>query len=98
MHGDEIGKTRPCVVLSGASVGRLQLRIIVPVTDWKDNYSRYLWMTRLEPDAQNGLIKTSAADAFQVRSVSLVRFVERVGTLSEERIHRIVSALNICTR
>lgn len=34
--GDEIGKTRPCVVLSNADVGILALRIIVPLTDWKE--------------------------------------------------------------
>ena len=30
----EFAKTRPAVVVSADSVGRLPLRIVVPVTDW----------------------------------------------------------------
>jgi mRNA interferase MazF len=97
-RGDEMGKTRPVVVLNGTDMGRLALRIVVPITDWKDRYIAYLWMTRLEPDAANGLTKTSAADAFQVRSVSLARFQEYVGVLPNERVDRIWKSLTICTR
>ena len=96
--GDEIGKTRPCVVLSGPTVGRLALRIVVPITDWKPAYNNYVWMTSLIPDADNGLDKLSAADAFQVRSVSLRRFVERVGILSDERLKRIERVVGVCIR
>ena len=97
-RGDEIAKTRPCVVLSRARTGRLNLHIVVPVTDWKDRYADYFWMSRLEPSAENGLTKTSAADVFQVRSVSAERFVERIGVLPDERVERIVTALGICVR
>jgi mRNA interferase MazF len=97
-QGDEISKIRPCIVLSGAAAGRLNLRIVVPVTDWKEAYQGYFWMTRLEPDEQNGLNKTSAADAFQVRSVSLTRFVSQVGVTTDERVERIVKAVALCLR
>ena len=97
-QGDEMGKTRPCIVLSSASAGRLNLRIIVPITDWKDQYASYFWMTRLEPDENNGLTKPSAADAFQVRSASLTRFVSYVGTITDERLERIVKAVGLCMR
>ena len=96
--GDEISKIRPCIVLSSASAGRLNLRIVVPVTDWKEHYADYFWMTRLEPDESNGLNKTSGADAFQVRSVSLTRFVSRVGTVTDERVEHIVKAVALCMR
>jgi mRNA interferase MazF len=97
-QGDEISKIRPCVVLSGASAGRLNLRIVVPVTDWKERYAGYFWMTRLDPNETNGLGKTSAADAFQVRSLSLTRFVSHVGTIADERVERIVKAVALCMR
>ena len=97
-QGDEIGKTRPCVILSGASAGRLNLRIVVPITDWKDHYANYFWMPRLEPDVNNGLTKPSAADAFQVRSASVTRFVSYVGTITDERLDRIVKAVALCMR
>ncbi|MGI9069316.1 MAG: type II toxin-antitoxin system PemK/MazF family toxin [Pyrinomonadaceae bacterium] len=38
-------------------------------------------MVRLDPDNQNKLDKISAADCFQVRSVSQERFVRLVGFL-----------------
>jgi mRNA-degrading endonuclease toxin of MazEF toxin-antitoxin module len=37
--GSEQQKTRPAVVASVPSVGKLPLRIVVPVTDWKPQYS-----------------------------------------------------------
>jgi mRNA interferase MazF len=40
-------------------------------------------MTKLEPDRENGLTKVSAADSFQVRSVSQERFINQIGTVSE---------------
>jgi mRNA interferase MazF len=97
-EGDEMGKTRPIVVISDDAIGRLALRIVVPVTDWKDRYAYYPWMVRLEPDSDNGLVKSSASDGFQVRSVSLERFVERLGTLTEERVNRIVKSVGLCIR
>lgn len=33
-EGAEMGKTRPAVVVNPPSVGRLPLRIVVPVTEW----------------------------------------------------------------
>ena len=55
-------------------------------------------MTRLDPDETNGLSKTSAADAFQVRSLSPTRFVSYVGAAPDERVERIVKAVALCMR
>lgn len=65
------------------ALGKLPLKNIVPITDWKDIYATAPWMTKLDPDNENGLTKVSAADSFQVRSVSQERFVKRIGTVSE---------------
>lgn len=32
--GAEIGKARPAVVVTVESIGRLPLRLVVPITDW----------------------------------------------------------------
>ena len=96
--GDEIAKARPCIVLSNRRVGRLALRLVVPLTDWKEPYVEFPWMVRIEPDAQNGLSKISAADAFQVRSASLQRFTEHLGELSQERMERVFQAVTLCIR
>jgi mRNA interferase MazF len=85
--GAEIKKTRPAVIVSEDAIGVLPLKVVVPVTDWKDRYAVAPWMVRLDPDGQNKLDKTSAADCFQVRSVSQERFVRLVGSLP--RLHMV---------
>jgi mRNA interferase MazF len=93
--GREIRKTRPSVIVNDDAVGILPLKVIVPVTEWKGHYTVAPWMVRLEPDAENGLDKPSAADAFQVRSVSQERFVRRLGRLSDSVMQEITRALAI---
>ncbi len=93
--GAEIRKTRPAVIVSENAIGILPLRVIVPITDWKERYSVAPWMVAIPPDTLNGLAKTSAADAFQVRSVSQERFVQRIGTLSDIQISQILKAIQI---
>ena len=81
--GAEIKKTRPAIIVSDNALGKLPLKIIVPITDWKDRYKIAPWMTKLDPDKENGLTKISAADSFQIRSVSQERFVKQIGTVPE---------------
>ena len=91
--GAEIKKTRPAVIVNDDAVGILPLRVIVPITEWKDRYAVAPWMVRLDPDVENGLDKPSAADAFQIRSLSQTRFVQRTGKLSEAAMQEITKAL-----
>ena len=81
--GAEIKKVRPAIIVNDNSLGKLPLNIIVPVTEWKEKYEMAQWMIRIEPDKENNLAKTSAADCFQVRSVSQERFVKQIGQVSE---------------
>jgi mRNA interferase MazF len=80
--GAEIKKTRPAIIVSDDALGKLPLKVIVPVTDWKERYEIAPWMIKIAPNIKNGLSKESSADCFQVRSVSEVRFVKRIGTLT----------------
>ena len=91
--GAEIRKTRPAVIVNDDAVGILPLKIVVPVTEWKDRYAVAPWMVRLDPDADNGLSKPSAADAFQVRSVAQQRFAQRLGKISDTQLRQITKAL-----
>ncbi len=52
-------------------------------------------MVRLEPSAENGLSKPSAADTFQVRSISQQRLVRQLGIVSDEQMQNISKALAI---
>jgi mRNA interferase MazF len=49
-------------------------------------------MVRIDPDAANGLSKPSAADAFQIRSVSRARFTTRLGEISAAHLQEILKA------
>jgi mRNA interferase MazF len=71
------------------------LRIIVPLTDWKDHYDQAVWMVKIEPDTYNNLSKISAADCFQIRSVAQQRFVRKIGILENNQIVAIEKALAI---
>ena len=92
-RGDEMQKTRPAVIVSDDLVGALALKIILPITDWKEHYAEVGWMVKLEPNEKNGLVKVSAADAFQVRSVSQTRFIRKLGQVSDSDLLAIKKAI-----
>lgn len=91
--GSENHKTRPAVIVSSDLVGILPLKVIVPLTEWKDHYSQTIWMVRIDPDEQNGLSKPSAADALQIRSVSQQRLVQQLGVLPAIQVTEIANAI-----
>ena len=96
--GAEIRKTRPVVIVGNDRIGKLPLRVIVPLTDWKERYSAAEWLVKIEPDVQNNLNKISAADAFQVRSVSIQRFDKKIGESSNDKMREIENALAVVFR
>lgn len=77
--GAQIKKKRPAIIVNDNILGRLPLKAIVPLTDWKDRYSVAAWMVKLTPDKQNKLTKDSAADCFQIRSVAEQRCFKKLG-------------------
>ncbi len=95
-EGDEIKKVRVAVVISENAIGRLKLKIVVPITEWKPRFANYPWFVRLVPTPTNGLSKESGADAFQVKSVSETRFLARLGELTPGQMDEIANAIAIC--
>lgn len=91
--GAEITKIRPAIIVNSNNIGKLPLKIIVPITDWKPNYGNIDWMTKINPDPKNKLSKISAADSFQVRSISVSRFVKRIGVVDELTLSSIKDSL-----
>lgn len=91
--GAEIRKIRPAVVISSDAVGRLPIKIVAPVTEWKDYFQNNVWHVRLDPDGVNGVTKISAVDALQVKSVAVERFVSRLGRCSASVVEEIVVAV-----
>ena len=94
--GAEMQKVRPALVISVDSVGRLPLRMVVPLTDWKPQYMGFPWFVLIPANTENGLSKDSGADAFQTKSVSLTRFVRSVGTVTATQIDEVASAVALC--
>jgi len=93
--GAEMKKARPAVIVSNNSVGVLPLRVVVPITEWQEDFSDFPWLVKIKPNKTNGLKKTSTADTFQVRSVSVKRFVEKIGKLSSADMDRISGSLSV---
>lgn len=96
VQGAEIGKTRPAVVVNERSVGRLPLRIVVPITEWRATFVTIPWLVLVKRNRRNGLSKNSAADCFQVKSVSVTRFVSKLGELRADEIEEISAAIALC--
>lgn len=92
--GSEIKKTRPAVIVNDDSLGKLPLKIIVPVTEWKDHFEVAPWMVRIVADVETKLSKVSCADCFQVRSVSEQRFVRKIGDVPASVMYEIKSGLS----
>ena len=92
--GAEMKKTRPALIINNDALGKLPLKIIVPITDWKDQYSNYPWMVKITPSEQNGLAKVSAADCFQIRSVSVERFAATIGSVEPIIVTKVQEAVS----
>ena len=91
--GSEIKKTRPCIIVSDNAIGVLPLKIIAPLTDFKERYRNVPWMVILEPDSLNKLTKTSALDLFQVRCLAEERLIRRVGQIDADSLLKAQSAI-----
>ena len=91
--GAEIKKNRPGVIINDDAIGILPLKVIVPITEWKDRFQGAIWMVRIEPDSENKLTKPSVIDTFQIRSVSTKRFLRKTGSVSSEILDEIKTAV-----
>jgi mRNA interferase MazF len=91
--GSEIQKARPAVVVSSDGVGRLPVKLVIPITDWKPQYAANIWHIHLSPSTSNGLKKESAADVLQVRCVSVERFGQHLGQLIAGQMEEIAAAI-----
>jgi mRNA interferase MazF len=95
-QGQEIQKTRPAIVMNIQAAWRLRLHIVIPITSWQPKFANNFWMIPLQPTKANGLDKESAANAFQIKSVSEDRFVNKVGVLALPELDAIAGAVVIC--
>ena len=91
--GTEIQKTRPAVVVNSDAVGRLPIKLVAPITDWKEYFAPNIWHVRIVPDPTNGLTKVSAVDTLQLRGMDRQRFIRKLGKVSPVTMEEIVLAI-----
>lgn len=91
--GAEIRKIRPVVVVSSDAVGALPIKLVAPLTEWRDYFAGNIWHVEVTPDSMNGLAKTSAVDTLQLRGVDTQRFVQKLGRVSPAIMRLIVAAI-----
>lgn len=94
--GAEIAKIRPAVVVNPFGIGNLPLKIVVPLTHWDSRYTNMIWFVYVQKTLKNGLGKDSGANCFQVKSVSVKRFLNRIGKVSADELKNIVNAVALC--
>ena len=93
--GAEIQRTRPCVVINSTVFDPLGIRLIVPLTTWKNEFDRRFNKIQVSKDPSNGLDADSAADFLQIRSVALDRLITRIGVLNADLLEEIVAGVVI---
>lgn len=93
--GAEIKKVRPALVLSINSLGVLPLKIVVPITGWRKEFSNNAWHIFIESSDCNGLQKDSALDLLQIKSIDEKRLVKKLGKVDNTTLSEALKALLI---
>jgi mRNA interferase MazF len=91
--GTEIKKIRPAIIISSDAIGKLPIKLVAPITDWKPYFETNLWHLKLDPTPTNGLSKPSAIDALQLRGIDTQRFIRKLGHLSPETMAELAIAI-----
>ena len=81
--GNEIQKFRPAIVVNDDRIGRFGIKIVVPITQWKEHYIDYPWIIKIIPDDITGLSKDSSIECFQIKSFAVDRFDKKIGEIDK---------------
>ena len=69
------------------------MKLVAPLTDWKEYFAPNLWHVRIDPDPINGLTKVSAVDALQLRGMDRQRFIRKLWDVAPTTLEAIVLAI-----
>lgn len=94
-RGSEIQKTRPAVVLSSNAINKLPVRLVAPVTTYREDHSKRVWAVPIEATAGTGLERKSTVMPEQTRCVSVERFVRLEGSVPPQVLEEIEAAMKI---
>ena len=93
--GAETKKARPCIIVSNDDIGVLPLKVVIPLIGHKESHNGKSWLVPIVPTSENGLEKTSTADALNIRSVSDVCMLKKIGSINDETYVQLVRAMKV---
>jgi len=94
--GAEIKKLRPAVVISSDAIRALPIKLVAPITTWKESFIGKLWLVSIKPTEANGLTQKSVVDTLQIRGVDMQsRFIKKLGVLAAPIMEEIAASIAI---
>lgn len=94
--GDEIKKIRPAIILNGNFAIGLDLKIVAPITSWKEDFDKIWWLYKVKANKKNGLEKDSVINCYQIRTVSEIRFKKKLGELNFNDLEEVIATSQNC--
>ena len=92
--GNEIKKIKPAIIINGNFAVGLDLKIVAPITTWKNDFEKIWWLHKLVPNKQNGLNDKSVVNCYQIRCISTERIVKILGNECKDLEEIIATAQN----
>lgn len=83
------------MIVSSDAVGKLPVKLVVPLTEWNAYAKDAIWLIRIEPDDLNKLDKIVVADTLQLRAIDTARCSRKIGSLSADLMDEIASAIAV---
>lgn len=87
--GNEISKTRPAVVIDNDEANKVKMRIVVPITSWRDKFKFISWHIKIDEFESFGLTNLSSFNCHQLKSFSHQRFVKKIGQIDETSLFQV---------
>lgn len=95
VQGNETAKTRPVVVINAVHP-RLDVRLIAPLLKAKPYHAKEpATFPIIHPTRANGIDAPRVPDVYQMRSISMLRFGDKIGKITKQEMAAVCKALSI---
>lgn len=96
--GDEIQSRkglRPVLIVSSDRYRSLALKLVIPLTKWKNHFKDKYYHVRIDKDNINNLRETSSASSLHLRSISVDRLKSFMGRVTVDIMEQVLDAIAI---